>query len=113
MADSVPQNRAELEKIVKQQILLSIALPFEEKGDLVMKLPSLNESQLNQLKKVFDDETMKKEKLLTDFFEKNPSLFPEYQHFAQKHVNDIYHDVEEGEKGTEVERQQELLTISF
>jgi|CXWL01.1.fsa_nt_gi hypothetical protein len=113
MTDSASQNRSELEKVVKQQILLSIALPFEEKGNLIMKLPSLNEKQLSQLKKVFDDESQRKEKLLTDFFEKNPSLFPEYQHFAQHHVNSIYHDVEKGEKDSETKRQEVLLTLTF
>ena len=113
MADSSPQTRAELEKSVKQQILLSIALPFEKKGDLIKKLPSLNEHQLSQLKKVFDDENKKKEQLLTDFFDKNPQLFPEYQHFAQKHVNGIYHEVEEGEQSAEQRRQQELLTLTY
>ena len=113
MANAAPEARTELEKTVKQQILLSIGLPFDEKGDLIKKLPSLNEAQLIQLKKVFDDESQRKEKLLTDFFDKNPQLFPEYQHFAQQHVNSIYHDVEEGEKNTEQKRQEELLTLQY
>lgn len=113
MAESAPQTRAELEKIVKQQILLSIGLKFEEKDELMKKIPSLNETQLSQLKKVFDDESQRKEQMLNEFFAKNPELFPEYEHFAQKHISSIYHGVEMEEKATEERRSQELLTMNF
>lgn len=109
----VPVNRADLEGQVRQQVLLSISLNFEEKGDLIKKLPTLSESQLNQLHQVFLNESQKKEEMLGDFFAKNPELFPEFERFSQNHVNRIYHEVEEGEKAAEEKRKEELLQTSF
>lgn len=106
-------NRADLEVQVRQQVLLSISLNFEEKGDVIKKLPSLSEAQLNQLHQVFVNESKQKETLLGDFFAKNPELFPEFERFSQNHVNRIYHEVEEGEKAAEEQRKQELLQTSF
>lgn len=106
-------SKAELEIQVRQQIMLSIGLKFEEKEKLLNKLPTLTEEQLNQLKKVFDDESQRKEQMLGDFFAKNPQLFPEFERFSQNHVNHIYQDVEEGEKSAEVKRSEELLQINY
>jgi len=108
-----PTNRADLEGQVRQMVLLSISLNFEEKGDLIKKLPSLTEPQLNQLHQVFLDESKKKEEVLGDFFAKNPELFPEFERFSQNHVNGIYREVEEGEKDGEVKRSEELLQVNF
>jgi hypothetical protein len=106
-------SKAELEIQVRQQIMLSIGLKFEEKEKLLKKLPTLAEEQLHQLTKVFNDESQRKEQMLGDFFAKNPQLFPDFERFSQNHVNHIYHDVEEGEKSAEVKRSEELLQINY
>lgn len=106
-------SRAELEKTVKQQIMLSIGLKFEEKDQLLNKLPSLSEDQLSQLKNVFDQEQQRKEQMLSDFFAKNPKLFPDFERFSQKHVGSIYHAVETEEKSAEDKRAEELLHMTF
>jgi len=105
--------REELQKNVKQQIMLSIGLNFEEKGELIEKLPSLSEDQLKQLSAVFDEENKRKEQLLGEFFSKHPDLYPEFERFSKDHVTKIYHNVEEDEKTSEESRMQELLTTSF
>ncbi len=106
-------DRKTLEDNVRHQIMLSISLNFDEKGDLIKKLPSLSEPQLSQLNQVFLDESKKKEQMLSDFFAKNPALFPEFERFSQNHVNKIYHDVEEGEKTAEIKRSQDLLQVNY
>jgi len=111
--NTVASPRADLEGEVRQRVLLSISLNFEEKGDLIKKLPTLTEAQLNQLHLVFLEESKKKEELLGDFFAKNPELFPEFERFSQNHVNGIYHEVEQGEKAAEVKRSEELLQVNF
>lgn len=115
MAENSAQTstRAELERTVKQQIMLSIGLKFEEKDQLLNKLPSLGEDKLSQLKNVFDQEQQRKEKMLGDFFAKNPKLFPDFERFAQKHVGSIYHAVENEEKSAEDKRAEELLHMTF
>lgn len=115
MAEKSTQTgtRTELERTVKQQIMLSIGLKFEEKDQLLNKLPSLSDEQLSQLKNVFDQEQQRKEKMLSDFFAKNPKLFPDFERFSQKHVGTIYHAVENEEKSAENKRAEELLHMTF
>lgn len=108
-----PVDRKSLEENVRHRVMLSISLSFEEKGDLIKKLPSLSDAQLNQLNQVFLEESKKKEEMLSEFFAKNPELFPEFERFSQHHVNQIYHDVEEGEKAAEIKRTTELLQVNF
>ena len=110
---SSSSTRTELEKDVKQQIMLSIGLKFEEKDKLLSKLPSLSQDQLQQLKNVFDQESQRKEQMLGDFFAKNPKLFPDFERFSQKHVGSIYHAVENEEKSAEEKRAEELLHMTF
>ena len=105
-------SRAELEKTLKQQIMLSIGLKFEEKDQLLSKLPSLSEDKLSQLNNVFDQEQQRKEKMLSDFFARNPKLFPDFERFSKKHVGAIYLAVENEEKVTEEKRAEELLHMT-
>ena len=108
-----PSGSQELVKQVQQLIMLSIGLKFEEKDALIKKLPSLNDSQLTQLRGVFEEENTRKEEMLSDFFSKNPELYPEFERFSKDHVNAIYRDVEDGEKPNEASRMEELLQTSF
>ena len=112
-ATPTPSAREELEKNVKQLIMLSIGLKFEEKDDLIKKLPSLNEDQLKQLNSVFDQENKRKEEMLAEFFSQHPDLYPEFERFSKDHVSSIYRDVEEDEQTAEETKMQELLTTSF
>jgi len=106
---TIVQSRESLEKTVKQQIMLSIGLDFEKKDALLKKLKSLSEDQLMKLKDVFDEENKRKEKLLTDFFAKNPQLYPDYERFSREHVNSIYAEVERDEKDHENARLEEII----
>lgn len=103
----------ELIKAVKQLILLSVGLNFEEKGKLITRLPQLSEAKLVKLKQVFEDENTRKQELLTDFFSKNPDLYVDFERFSKEHVDTIYHDVEQGELGVEEAKMEELLTVDY
>lgn len=107
-----PVNQ-ELIKAVKQLILLSIGLKFEEKGKLITKLPQLSEEKLMKLKQVFEDENKRKQELLTEFFTEHPELYADFERFSKEHVDTIYRDVEQGEAGVEEAKMEELLAVSF
>jgi hypothetical protein len=103
----------ELIKAVKQLILLSVGLKFEEKGKLITKLTEFSEEKLMKLKQVFEDENVRKQELLTDFFTKNPDLYADFERFSKEHVDTIYRDVEQGELGVEEAKMEELLTVNY
>ena len=69
--NKVPLSRQELEQVVKQQIMLSIGLEFQQKDELIRKLPTLRDDQLQQLKALFEQEEDKKKEMLTRFFEED------------------------------------------
>ncbi len=100
-------------KAVKQLILLSVGLKFEEKGKLITRLPELSQEKLMKLKQVFEDENHRKQELLTQFFTEHPELYADFERFSKEHVDNIYHDVEEGELGVEETKMEELLQASF
>ncbi|MDP2691788.1 MAG: hypothetical protein Q8O95_05300 [bacterium] len=106
-------TREDLEKTVKQLIMLSIGLEFEEKDKLIRKLPSLTGEQLGQLKLAFDEENERKDQMLSDFFGKNPELFPEFERFSKDHVNSIFRNVEKGELVEEQQKMEKLLQSDF
>lgn len=111
--NSTSSARDELQKAIKHQIMMSIGLEYEEKGELIQKLPTLSETQLKQLKEVFEEEEKKKEEILQDLFTKNPELYPEFEKFSKDHVNSIYHDVENEELVQEEKRMEEILQVTF
>jgi len=113
MADTTPVEVKELMKVVKQQIMLSIGLSFEEKDKLIRKLPSLDDKKLAQLKAVFDEENKRKEEMLGDFFAKHPELYTEFERFSREHVDSIYDEVESGEEVAEEALIKKLLATSF
>lgn len=108
-----PSSNQELIKEVKQLILLSIGLKFEEKGALIMKLQSFSEEKLNRLKQVFEEENQRKQELLGKFFQEHPELFADFERFSKQHVDSIYEEVEQSELGTEEERMKQLLATTF
>jgi hypothetical protein len=112
-APAKTQANEELIKAVKQLILLSISLKFEEKGKLITRLPELSEEKLLKLKKVFEDENARKQELLTEFFTEHPELYADFERFSKEHVDTIYRDVEQGELGVEETKMEELLQVSF
>lgn len=93
--------------------MLSIGLKFEEKDQLIRRLPSLTDQQIQELHDVFNEETKRKQDMLTAFFNDHPELYPEFERFSKDHVSSIYRNVEEKEKGGEENRMQELLTATF
>ncbi|MDP3975357.1 MAG: hypothetical protein Q8P95_00395 [bacterium] len=110
MADA---SRNDLEREIKQMAMLSIGLKVEEKDQLIRTLPGLSDEQLSQLKSVFEQENQRKEKILSDFFSKNPQLFPEFERLTSQQVNSIYLEAETEEKAREEQRMQALLQAEF
>ena len=114
MADTPsPLTREELTQQLKHLITLSIGLKFEQKGELIGRLESLSDAQLQQLVQVFEQEKARKEQLLSDFFQKNPQLYQEFERFSQHHVDQIYREVEEGELSQEQQQMENLLQTTF
>jgi len=112
-AAKVSPEREELQKTVKQQILMSIGLEFEEKGKLIQKLPELSDDKLHQLKVVFEEEDKKKKEILNDLFTKKPELYDEFEKISRNRVNSIYHNVEVGELDREEQKMEELLATNY
>lgn len=108
-----PSSNQELIKEVKQLILLSIGLKFEEKGALIMKLQSFSEEKLNRLKQVFEEENQRKQELLGKFFQEHPELYADFERFSKQHVDSIYEEVEQSELGAEETRMKQLLATTF
>lgn len=106
-------QRDDLMKQLQQLITLSIGLKFEEKDQLMGKLPALSDAQLQQLIQVFEQEKTRKEQLLSEFFSKNPQLYHQFERFSQEHVNEIYEKVEDEEQGQEQADMEALLQTSF
>lgn len=110
---NLPNLMVSLTQQVQQQIALSIGLSPEEKNRLLESLPKLSEAQMTQLQQIFREEQDRKEKLLSDFFEKNPNLFPIYDRMTKQQVHGMYTHVEQHEKQSEEQRLEVLLSSSF
>lgn len=106
-------SREELQKTVKNQIMMSIGLEYEAKGKLIQKLPSLSDEQIQQLHEVFNEEVQRKEQILNDLFTKKPELYQEFEKFSRDHVNSIYREVEDGELTQENQKMEELLNANY
>ncbi len=113
MADNPATAPTPLLNQVKQLIMLSIGLKFAEKNELLGKLGTMNDEQLNELKGIFEAEKSRKDHIMKDFFAKHPELFPEYERLAQGRVNKIYSEVEAGEQEWVDSRMAELEQADF
>jgi len=106
-------SREDLQKTVKNQIMMSIGLEYEAKSVLIQKLPNLSDEQIQQLHEVFNEEVVRKEKILKDLFTKKPELYKEFEKFSHDHVNSIYRKVEDNEANQETQKLEELLQINY
>ena len=116
MADATTKTaptREQQEKLVKQLIMLSMGLKYEEKEKLLSNIKTYSDEQLQQLQAVFDEENKRKQDMLSTFFEEYPDLYPEFERFSKDHVSGIYREVESDELQEDEQKMNQLLATTY
>jgi hypothetical protein len=94
---------------VKNMVLFSFSLDPERKEKLVAALPSLNEEQLTQLKRIFTDEESKKNEIIAKAVENDPTLAEKIERIVRDGVGHMYKDIEKSESPLEDKEAESIL----